>query len=185
MKCKINANEINALKEKRVRLISEIELLRVGADLLSVKAEKLHDFLLSHTIEPTEKAFWRDPERSDWTTKNGGKSQQEVSKKCYLFIGLSVSYSRKKLSIVAFLNKLTVFVSALTQGSIFCVQNPGKPIILCIVPLKILEFSWKKRWKIQKNTLGNPSKPRNLNLKFAWQPWFLTCVWPFYRLQAL
>ena len=78
MKCKINANEINALKEKRVRLISEIELLRVGADLLSVKAEKLHDFLLSHTIEPTEKAFWREPERSDWTTKNGGKSQQEV-----------------------------------------------------------------------------------------------------------
>ena len=57
MKCKINANEINALKEKRVRLTSEIELLRVGADLLSVKAEKLHDFLLSHTIEPTEKAF--------------------------------------------------------------------------------------------------------------------------------
>ena len=57
LKCKINANEINALKEKRVRLTSEIELLRVGADLLSVKAEKLHDFLLSHTIEPTEKAF--------------------------------------------------------------------------------------------------------------------------------
>ena len=61
LKCKINANEINALKEKRVRLTSEIELLRVGADLPSVKAEKLHDFLLSHTIEPTEK----EPERSD------------------------------------------------------------------------------------------------------------------------
>ena len=42
---KIVADEINALKEKRgVKLISEIEMLRVDADLLAVKAVKHHDF---------------------------------------------------------------------------------------------------------------------------------------------
>ena len=39
------ANEINALKEKRFKLMSEIEMLHVDADLLAIKAEKLHDFL--------------------------------------------------------------------------------------------------------------------------------------------
>ena len=42
---KIVADEINALKEKRgVKLISEIEMLRVDADLLAVKAVNHHDF---------------------------------------------------------------------------------------------------------------------------------------------
>ena len=44
MKRKIVANEINALKEKRVKLVSEIEMLRLYANLLAVKAEKLFDF---------------------------------------------------------------------------------------------------------------------------------------------
>ena len=42
---KIVADEINALKEKRgVKLVSEIEMFHVDADLLAVKAEKHHDF---------------------------------------------------------------------------------------------------------------------------------------------
>ena len=44
LKRKIVANEINTFKEKRVKLISEIEMLRVVPDLLAIKAEKLHDF---------------------------------------------------------------------------------------------------------------------------------------------
>ena len=44
LKLKVFADGINALKEKRVKLISEIEILCVGANLLDVKAEKLHDF---------------------------------------------------------------------------------------------------------------------------------------------
>ena len=36
--------KINALKEKCVKLISEIEMLCVDVDLLAVKVEKLHDF---------------------------------------------------------------------------------------------------------------------------------------------
>ena len=41
LKHKTLADEINALKEKRVKLMSEIEMLRVDADWLAVKAEKL------------------------------------------------------------------------------------------------------------------------------------------------
>ena len=44
LKRKIVANEINTFKEKRVKLIPEIEMLRVVPDLLAIKAEKLHDF---------------------------------------------------------------------------------------------------------------------------------------------
>ena len=44
LKRKIVANEINTFKGKRVKLISEIEMLRVVPDLLAIKAEKLHDF---------------------------------------------------------------------------------------------------------------------------------------------
>ena len=38
------ADEINALQEKRIKLISKIEMLRVDADLLAVKTENLYDF---------------------------------------------------------------------------------------------------------------------------------------------
>ena len=38
------ADEINALQEKRIKLISKIEMLCVDADLLAVKTESLHDF---------------------------------------------------------------------------------------------------------------------------------------------
>ena len=41
LKHKTLADEINALKEKRIKLMSEIEMLRVDADLLAVKAEEL------------------------------------------------------------------------------------------------------------------------------------------------
>ena len=44
LKRKIVADEINALKEKSVNLISGIEILLVDADLLAVKEEKLYDF---------------------------------------------------------------------------------------------------------------------------------------------
>ena len=44
LKRKIFAKEINTLKEKRAKSISEIEILCVNADLLAVKGEKLHDF---------------------------------------------------------------------------------------------------------------------------------------------
>ena len=44
LKHKNYAGKINALKEKRVTLLFEIEMLRVYAGLLAVKAEKFYDF---------------------------------------------------------------------------------------------------------------------------------------------
>ena len=73
----------------------------------------------------------KEAEKSDWTIKNGGKSQQEVLKKCCLH------KLKKKQSIFAFLNKLAVsffcaqlseyFLCETLEHPWFCALYRGKP----------------------------------------------------------
>ena len=55
LKRKIFTKEINTLKEKRAKSISEIEILCVNADLLAAKREKLHNFRYFTQLNQQEK----------------------------------------------------------------------------------------------------------------------------------
>ena len=101
----------------------------------------------------------KEAEKSDWTIKNGGKSQQEVLKKCCLH------KLKKKQSIFAFLNKLAVsfFCAQLSEYFFYAkpwntldfvhyiVENPGIFITQMLEnsekypgkPLKTLQFELK------------------------------------------
>ena len=109
--------------------------------------------------------------RKKWLNyENGGKPQQEVLKKFYLFISLFVGLLRKfkkKQSIVAFLNKLNFFLFFF-----FLCETLENPCFVryTLEAWKTLEFSWHKPWKIQKNTLENPWNSWNLNLNLAGNP---------------
>ena len=114
------------------------------------------------------------------------KMEGNLSKKCQrsvicLWVYLQFIRERSRVLLRFWISWRYLFLRSV-KGAFFAYKTLENPLFCALYPWKFPEFSWKKRWKIQKNTLGNPSKPRNLNLKFAWQPWFLTCVWPFYRL---
>ena len=57
------------------------------------KQKSFMTFVVSHN-QSNREASSREAEISDWIVKNGGK-QQEVLKKCYLFISLFVGLLRK------------------------------------------------------------------------------------------
>ena len=78
LKCEIVANEINALKEKHIKLISEIEMLRADADLLAVKAEKLHDFC--YLTQSNKQKKLADEKQKEVMKLQ--KTEENLSKKC-------------------------------------------------------------------------------------------------------
>ena len=109
--------------------------------------------------------------RKKWLNyENGGKPQQEVLKKFYLFISLFVGLLRKlkkKQSIVAFLNKLNFFLFFF-----FFVWNSGKPLFCALYPGG-LENPGIFLTQTLENSEKHPGKPLKLlefELKFGWQP---------------
>ena len=78
LKCKIVANEINALKEKHIKLISEIEMLCADADLLAVKAEKLHGFC--YLTQSNKQKKLADKKQKEMMKLQ--KMEENLSKKC-------------------------------------------------------------------------------------------------------
>ena len=80
-----------------------------------------------------------------------------------LFVGL-VRKSKKKQTIVAFLTtKLAVFFfCGQVISEYFFIRNPGKPMILCIIP-----------WKTLENLKNYPRKPSK-TLGFELKVWLAT-----------
>ena len=129
---------------------------------------------MSHKNKPTDKACWREAERSDWTTKNGGKRQHEVSKKSCLFISSFVGllHKLKKMqNTFTFLNKLAVFFLRSSLSEYFLCETLENPWFCALYPGKLWNFhntnpgkSSKIPWKTlenrkiwAENLIGNPA----------------------------